>query len=67
MKISYDKETDAIYLVLSEANSVKESEEVRPGVVLDFDQNDQVIGIEILNASKRMSLDEIKKVLIDVA
>ena len=67
MKISYDKQSDAIYFTISETSKVSESEEVRPGIVLDFDENNRVIGVEILSASKRMSDDEIKKVLIDVA
>ena len=67
MKISYDKQSDAIYFTISETSTVSESEEVRPGIVLDFDENNRVIGVEILSASKRMSDDEIKKVLIDVA
>jgi uncharacterized protein YuzE len=67
MKISYDKEADAIYFTISETTQVAESEEVRPGIVLDFDDNNRVIGVEILSASQRMSNDEIKKVLIDVA
>jgi uncharacterized protein YuzE len=48
-------------------SKVVESEEVKPGVILDLDENQQVIGVEILSASKRISTDEIKKVLIDVA
>jgi len=67
MKISYDKESDAIYFTISETTKVAESEEVRPGIVLDFDDNNRVVGVEILGASQRMSNDEIKKVLIDVA
>jgi len=67
MKISYDKEADAIYFTISETTAVSDSEEVRPGIVLDYDANNRVIGVEILGASQRMSSDEIKKVLIDVA
>ena len=67
MKISYDKQADAIYFTLSESNAVAESEEVRPGIILDFDENKRVIGVEILSASTKMSQDEMKKVLIDVA
>ena len=52
MKLSIDKEADALYLRLDESPIV-ESEEVAPGVVLDYNDADQVVGIEMLNLSKR--------------
>ena len=52
MKIEYDQQADAMYIRLR-AGDVAESEEVRPGVVLDFDTQGQVLGIEMLNVSKR--------------
>jgi len=52
MKIEYDQQADAIYIRLR-AGDVAESEEVRPGVVLDFDAQGQVLGIEMLDVSKR--------------
>ena len=52
MKIEYDQQADAMYIRLR-ADSVAESDEVRPGVVLDFDVEGQVLGIEILDVSKR--------------
>ena len=52
MKIEYDQQADAMYIRLR-AGDVAESEEVRPGVVLDFDAQGQVLGIEMLNVSKR--------------
>ena len=52
MKIEYDQQADAMYIRLR-AGSVAESDEVRPGVVLDFDVEGQVLGIEILDVSKR--------------
>lgn len=54
MKISHDAEADALYLRLDDSK-IMESEEVSPGVVLDFDANNQVVGIEMLNLSKRTS------------
>jgi uncharacterized protein YuzE len=51
MKIEYDQQADAMYIRLR-AGSVAESDEVRPGVVLDFDVEGQVLGIEILDVSK---------------
>ena len=52
MKIEYDQQADAMYIRLR-VGVVAESEEVRPGVVLDFDTQGQVLGIEMLNVSKR--------------
>jgi uncharacterized protein YuzE len=55
MRIKVDKEADALYFRLDE-NKIYESEEVQPGVILDFDDSHQVVGFEILNVSKRTSL-----------
>ena len=52
MKLHVDKEADALYLRLDDSKII-ESEEVSPGVVLDFDERNQVVGIEMLNLSKR--------------
>ena len=52
MKLKVDREADALYLRLDDSPIV-ESEEVSPGVVLDFNQQNQVVGIEMLGLSKR--------------
>ena len=52
MKLHVDKESDALYLRLDDSRII-ESEEVSPGVVLDFNEHNQVVGIEILNISQR--------------
>ena len=52
MRLKIDKENDALYFRLDESEIV-ESEEVQPGVILDFDKNGKVIGIEILQLSTR--------------
>lgn len=52
MKLKVDRDADAHYLRLDDSKIV-ESEEVSPGVVLDYDQYDQVVGIEVLGISKR--------------
>jgi uncharacterized protein YuzE len=52
MRLHVDQEGDALYLRLYESRIV-ESEEVAPGVVLDYSADDQVVGIEILHISKR--------------
>jgi len=52
MKLKVDEQADALYLRLDDYEIV-ESEEVSPGVVLDFNADNQVVGIEILNLSQR--------------
>ena len=53
MRLRVDKEADALYLRLDDSEIV-DSEEVKPGVILDYDEADNVVGIEILNLSKRI-------------
>lgn len=52
MRLHVDKEADALYLRLDDSRIV-ESEEVSPGVVLDFNESNQVVGVEILQLSQR--------------
>jgi len=52
MKLKVDPEADALYLRLDDSRIVN-TEEVAPGVVLDYNEQDQVIGVEILGISKR--------------
>jgi uncharacterized protein YuzE len=52
MKLSIDQEADALHLQLVDV-PVIESEEVAPGVIVDYDESDQVVGIEVLYLSKR--------------
>ncbi len=58
MKIKLDKDSDALYFRLDESRIV-ESEEVRPGVILDFDENDKVVGVEFLGVSARATQAEL--------
>jgi uncharacterized protein YuzE len=53
MKITYDSEVDVMRIVFSNA-PVEESDEEKPGVILDFYKDGNVVGIEILDASRRM-------------
>ncbi len=54
MKVTYDAEVDVLRIVLSDS-SIEESDEDKPGVILDYDCDGNVVGLEILNASKRMA------------
>ncbi|HEX6798940.1 MAG TPA: DUF2283 domain-containing protein [Ktedonobacterales bacterium] len=53
MKLKIDRESDALYFRLDDSEIV-ESEEVQPGVILDFDAQGQMVGIEILHISERV-------------
>ena len=59
MKMSYYKDTDSLYIDLSEKPS-KESLEVAPGIVLDFDEDNNVVGIDIDRASQILNLSELE-------
>jgi len=54
MKITYDRETDSMTITLRD-EKVKESDEVRPGVIADFGYDGAVVRFEILDASKVVS------------
>ncbi len=58
MRVQVDRDNDALYFRLDESQIV-ESEEVRPGVVLDFNAQDQVVGVEFLGISARASQAEL--------
>ena len=64
MKIEYSKVTDAIYVYFKE-DFVERSKEIEDGIVIDFDKNGQLVGIEVLDASKRFSLADIVNVNIE--
>ena len=54
MKLHVDKEADALYLRLDDS-AIVESEEVSAGVVLDFNDSHEVVGVEMLQLSRRSS------------
>jgi uncharacterized protein YuzE len=64
MKIEYSKEADAIYVYFKE-DYVAKSTEIEDGVVIDFDEKGQLIGIEVLDVSQRFSLSDIANVNIE--
>ena len=53
MKLKVDREIDALYLRLDES-AIVESEEVQPGVILDFDAQNRVVGVEIVGLRERV-------------
>ncbi len=66
MRLKIDKESDALYLRLDETVIV-ESEEVQPGVILDFDEHGKVVGIEILGLSTRVQPEKLRVLQFETA
>lgn len=58
MKLSYYPETDSLYIDLSAKTSV-ESREISDGVVLDYDVEGNLVGVDIDNAAKKLNLNEL--------
>ena len=59
MKLKIDRENDALYFRLTDA-TIFESEEVQPGVILDFDENGRVVGVEMLALSTRTEPEKLR-------
>lgn len=53
MKITYDPEVDVLRILFSNS-PIEESDEDKPGVILDYDKDGNIVGLEILDASKRV-------------
>ncbi|OGO05883.1 MAG: hypothetical protein A2Y60_04630 [Chloroflexi bacterium RBG_13_54_9] len=60
MRIKVDEANDALYFRLDES-AIMESEEVQPGVILDYDEHGQVVGIEILGLKSRVPKEQLKR------
>ena len=58
MKLNYYPDTDSLYIDLSSKTSV-DSREISPGIVLDYDSNGDLVGIDIDNASRKLDLKDI--------
>lgn len=66
MKVHFDEAADALYVRFSDAR-IMESEEVEPGVILDFDERDRMVAIEILLISQRSPDANLKQFQFEVA
>jgi len=55
MKVSYDEKTDTLSVILKDNTPVAESDEDKPGIILDYDATGNLISLEILDASKRVT------------
>ena len=66
MRIILDKDSDALYFRLDESRIV-DSEEIKPGVIIDYDANDLVVGVEFLNISNRASKEHLGSIQFQLA
>ncbi len=66
MKVHFDQKSDALYFRLDDSPIV-ESEEVKPGVILDFNAKNQVVGVEILKVKERVPEASLKEMKFEVA
>jgi uncharacterized protein YuzE len=64
LKIEYDKQADALYILLREAQ-VDDNIDIEEGVTVDLDEKRHIVGIEILDASKKLSLKNIVNITIE--
>jgi uncharacterized protein YuzE len=64
MKLTMDREADALYLDLDEAPAM-ESEEISPGVILDYNAEGKVVGIEMLYLSKRVAAEKLTRMQME--
>ncbi len=65
MRANYDPKTDTLTFVLKEGGEVADSDEEKPGIILDYDQHGNLVSMEILDASKRVT--EAEKMEFQVA
>ncbi len=65
MKVNYDPKTDTLSFLLKENVAVAESDEEKPGVILDYDERGDLVSLEILDASRRVT--EARKIDFQIA
>ncbi len=66
MRVQFDEKADAIYLRFDDSQVV-ESEEVHPGIILDFNDKEEVVGVEVLHVKNRIPLANLKQMRFEVA
>lgn len=55
MKVTYDPKTDTLMVILQDDAAVAESDEDKPGIILDYDGNGNLVSLEVLDASRRVT------------
>ena len=64
MKIEYDPEADALYIQIREAHP-HDNIDIEDGVTVDLDEDSHIVGVEILDASKRLSVSDLASITIE--
>jgi len=64
MRIEFDQEADALYVQIHEAY-VAHVKEIEEGVIIDFDKNRRIIGMEILDVTKRFPLEDLVNLRVE--
>ncbi|NOR59497.1 MAG: DUF2283 domain-containing protein [Methanosarcinales archaeon] len=65
MRIKVDLESDALYFRISE-DAIEESEEINKGLIVDYDANGKVVGIEILNVKNKFKLEDLTGLKLEI-
>jgi len=65
MKLKIDREADALYLDFLDESLSFDSQEIAPGVILDYNKEGKVVGIEMLYLSKRFDISQLKKLEVE--
>jgi len=64
MRIEYDKEADALYIVLRDV-AASDSKDLEEGVTIDLDDKGHIVGLEVLDASERLGLEALINISIE--
>ncbi len=65
MRVKVDMESDALYFRLCE-DDIKDSEEIAPGIIIDYNKCDNVVGIEILGIKARLPVEELSRMTVEL-
>lgn len=66
MKITYDEVADALYIQFQPESKIKETIQIREGILCDIDKQGRIFGIEVLDVSKRLPIEELGKLDINI-
>ena len=65
MRIEYDDEADALYILLKKGSKPVDARDIGTGVTADFDEHGHIVGLEVLDAAEKLGLESILTVTID--
>ena len=65
MRLKVDLKSDALYFRISE-DKIEDSEEIKPGIVVDYAKSGKVVGIEVLGLKRRFSVAELSNIRVDL-